>query len=175
MRPATIYILSAAGALLIALFAVRLSADALGMAVGMVFGVLSGVPTALLVMAANQRRPDDDAERDEEQWQYQQHAATNSQPRLPQPYTRQDHIYRWAADLDRGVTFVAQNRQWIAQRRGAEFWVVSGVSKYSFLDALSATRFCNDRTDIRGWLMATTDIDGRIVSLHDQSIMGLVI
>ena len=33
------------------LFASRLSADALGMAVGLVFGVLAGVPTALLVLA----------------------------------------------------------------------------------------------------------------------------
>lgn len=34
----------------------RLSPDALGMAVGLIFGVLAGVPTALLVMAANSGR-----------------------------------------------------------------------------------------------------------------------
>ncbi|NJN81633.1 MAG: hypothetical protein HC802_04650 [Caldilineaceae bacterium] len=34
----------------------RLSADALGMGVGLVFGVLAGVPTALLVMASGRRR-----------------------------------------------------------------------------------------------------------------------
>jgi hypothetical protein len=38
----------------------RLSADALGMAVGMVFGVLASVPMALLVLAANNRRMGDD-------------------------------------------------------------------------------------------------------------------
>ena len=38
------------------LFASRLSADALGMAVGLLFGVLAGVPTALLVLASSRRR-----------------------------------------------------------------------------------------------------------------------
>lgn len=44
------------------LFGSRLSADALGMAVGLIFGVLAGVPAALLVLAANRRpsRDDDD-------------------------------------------------------------------------------------------------------------------
>ena len=44
----------------------RLSADALGMAVGMSFGVLAGVPTALLVMAAGRRRRDNFEEDEEE-------------------------------------------------------------------------------------------------------------
>jgi hypothetical protein len=34
-----------------------LSADALSMAVGVLFGVLAGIPTALLVMASGQRPP----------------------------------------------------------------------------------------------------------------------
>ena len=34
----------------------QLSADALGMAVGVLFGILAGVPTALLVMASGRRR-----------------------------------------------------------------------------------------------------------------------
>jgi hypothetical protein len=38
-----------------------LSPDALSMAVGVLFGVLAGVPTALLVMAGNRRRAGDDA------------------------------------------------------------------------------------------------------------------
>ena len=36
----------------------RLSADAVGMAVGMVFGVLAGVPTALLVLAGGRGNAD---------------------------------------------------------------------------------------------------------------------
>lgn len=44
----------------------RLSADALGMAVGMVFGVLASVPVGVLVLAANNRRlGDDDCEDDD--------------------------------------------------------------------------------------------------------------
>lgn len=54
------------GGLLAWLFASRLSADALGMAVGLIFGVLAGVPTALLVLAANRRRTADYDEDDEE-------------------------------------------------------------------------------------------------------------
>lgn len=34
----------------------QLSSDALGMAVGLLFGIMAGVPTALLVMSANRRR-----------------------------------------------------------------------------------------------------------------------
>ncbi len=39
-----------------------LSSDALGMAVGMFFGVLAGIPTALLVLATGRRRTGDDEE-----------------------------------------------------------------------------------------------------------------
>lgn len=49
------------------LVAERLSPDAVGMAVGMLFGVLAGVPTALLMMAGNRRRRDED---DDEEQQY---------------------------------------------------------------------------------------------------------
>lgn len=42
--------------------AAMLSPDAVGMAVGMLFGVLAGIPTALLMMAGNRRRYDDDDE-----------------------------------------------------------------------------------------------------------------
>ena len=37
-----------------------LSSDALGMAVGVVFGVLAGIPSALLVLASSRRRDRDD-------------------------------------------------------------------------------------------------------------------
>jgi hypothetical protein len=35
----------------------RLSADAVGMAVGLMFGLLAGLPTLLLLLATNRRRP----------------------------------------------------------------------------------------------------------------------
>jgi hypothetical protein len=44
------------GGIMAWLFASRLSADALGMAVGLLFGVVAGIPTALLVLASNRRR-----------------------------------------------------------------------------------------------------------------------
>ncbi len=50
-----------------------LSSDALGMAVGVVFGVLAGVPAALLVLATNSRRREqEDDERYERHDRYQQ-------------------------------------------------------------------------------------------------------
>lgn len=68
MKQLAVLTLLIVGGLLAWLFASRLSADALGMAVGLVFGVLAGVPTALLVLAANRRRraeDDDDEDEDE--------------------------------------------------------------------------------------------------------------
>lgn len=44
----------------------RLSSDALGMAVGLLFGVLAGVPTLLLVLASQRHQPRrDDADDDD--------------------------------------------------------------------------------------------------------------
>jgi hypothetical protein len=40
----------------------QLSADALGMAVGVLFGVMAGVPTALMVMASGRRRAAEEEE-----------------------------------------------------------------------------------------------------------------
>lgn len=40
----------------------QLSADALGMAVGILFGVMAGVPTALMVMASGRRRAAEEEE-----------------------------------------------------------------------------------------------------------------
>ncbi|MCB9138804.1 MAG: hypothetical protein H6642_10700 [Caldilineaceae bacterium] len=39
----------------------RLSSDAISMGLGVIFGVMAGVPTAILVMAGNRRRERDDA------------------------------------------------------------------------------------------------------------------
>jgi hypothetical protein len=66
MKQLALLTLLIVGGLLAWLLGSRLSADALGMAVGLVFGVLAGVPTALLVLAANRRRPADDDEDDDE-------------------------------------------------------------------------------------------------------------
>ena len=55
----------------------KLSVDALGMAIGMTLGVLSGVPTAALVLLARRRDDEDD---------YQPHATIDQYPPV-QPYT----------------------------------------------------------------------------------------
>lgn len=68
------------------LFASRLSADALGMAVGLIFGVLAGVPAALLVLAANRRpsRDLDEVEEDEVRGRFG--------PPAPHPYGYQPPV-----------------------------------------------------------------------------------
>lgn len=60
----------------------RLSDDALGMAVGLLFGVLAGLPPALLVLAANRRPRYDD---DEEMYERYRRLAP-PQPQQPFPY-----------------------------------------------------------------------------------------
>ena len=66
MKQLAVLTLLLVAGLLAWLFASRLSADALGMAVGLVFGVLAGVPTALLVLAAGRRRRAEEDEEDED-------------------------------------------------------------------------------------------------------------
>jgi hypothetical protein len=63
----------------------QLSADALGMAVGVLFGVLAGVPMALMVMASGRRRA---AEEEEAPTRRRQHAQQQPQvgPQHPAYY-----------------------------------------------------------------------------------------
>jgi hypothetical protein len=60
----------------------RLSADAIGMALGVLFGVLAGLPVALLVLAANRRRD----RREEEEAYGTPHGAQGRQRALPPGY-----------------------------------------------------------------------------------------
>ncbi len=73
------------GGLLAWLFGSRLSADALGMAVGLLFGVLAGIPTALLVLASGRRRQaHEDDEQDEAPGRYgQPHTGGQTFPYQP--------------------------------------------------------------------------------------------
>ena len=63
-----------------------LSIDALAMAVGVVFGVLAGVPTALLVLASSRRQGRDDDDDDDQAPQtlnvYITHNTTNDHRQL---------------------------------------------------------------------------------------------
>ena len=84
-----------AGAALVGLLAwfmlTHLSSDALGMAIGFVFGVLAGIPAALLVLATSRRpaRDDDDDEDD-----YREQAR-----RYPEPYSYQPPVIVLAAPM----------------------------------------------------------------------------
>jgi len=62
----------------------QLSADALGMAVGVLFGVLAGVPMALMVMASGRRRAVDEEEAPTRRRQQQQ--QPQSGPQYPAQY-----------------------------------------------------------------------------------------
>lgn len=59
----------------------QLSADALGMAVGVLFGVMAGVPTALMVMASGRRR-----QAEEEEATTRRRQAAQNTPQYPAPY-----------------------------------------------------------------------------------------
>jgi hypothetical protein len=54
----------------------QLSSDAISMAVGVMFGVLAGVPTALLVLASSRRRGSD---REDEHEAFQRHGVQRGQ------------------------------------------------------------------------------------------------
>jgi hypothetical protein len=53
----------------------QLSADAIGMAVGVLFGVMAGVPMALMVMASGRRRAAEEEESTSRRRQQPQHTA----------------------------------------------------------------------------------------------------
>jgi len=79
------------------LFASRLSADALGMAVGLLFGVLAGVPTALLVLASSRRRQHEDDEDDDEVAPQGYGQSGYGQRAFGQPYPYQPPVIVLAA------------------------------------------------------------------------------
>ncbi len=65
----------------------QLSADALGMAVGVLFGVMAGVPMALMVMASGRRRAAEEEEttsrRRQQPHGMQQHGMPHGMPQHP--------------------------------------------------------------------------------------------
>lgn len=78
------------------IFATRLSADALGMVVGFIFGVLSALPVALVVLAATRpRRIDEDDDPDQLPAQAWQPPVVMPQP---QPWQRVPPVLFLVAD-----------------------------------------------------------------------------
>lgn len=124
----------------------RLSSDALGMAVGVVFGVLAGVPSALLVLASSRRQEDDDDLKEWgnvdgfREWQRQQ----QGERALP-PYPYQPPVIVLAAPVEQppvvnytdacsvtihkpvnAVPTIADRQRQIAAQRGGRVFRVVG-------------------------------------------------
>lgn len=115
----------------------RLSSDALGMAVGLVFGVLAGIPSALLVLASSRRRERDDddddnyraeAARYSERTQYcQPPVIVLAAPREQQPQTVNNYNYTDNRQVHVGSPMpllADREREVQAQRGGRVFKVV---------------------------------------------------
>lgn len=83
-----------------------LSSDALGMAVGLVFGVLAGLPTAALVLASRDQRDSQDANQ-----------MSNRQPR--QLWTQEQNHRRLAQ-----LQYEAEFEEWQRQRELPSYRVV---------------------------------------------------
>ena len=118
-------------------FGTRLSSDALGMAMGVVFGVLAGVPTALLVLASQRqqsRRPHDDdddyraeAQRYLQPPPYQPPVIVLVAPQEQQPQTVNNNTYNDNRQVHVGSTMpllADREREVQAQRGGRVFRVV---------------------------------------------------
>ena len=69
----------------------ELSPDALGMAVGMLFGVMAGIPTVLILLAS-QRRPDGHSSRSERP-QHQIQQQTPAPPQVVNNYHNHLHLH----------------------------------------------------------------------------------
>jgi hypothetical protein len=91
----------------------NLSSDALGMATGLVFGVLAGVPTALLVLASQRRRSYDDEGALDADRREQPPVIVLAAPRAEQPRAGDTH-YHYHAWPFAGPPPV----EWTAQQRG---------------------------------------------------------
>jgi hypothetical protein len=111
----------------------RLSSDALGMWVGVVFGMLAGIPTALLVMAGQRvRRPYDDDDDyspapygrlpDRQPFPYQPPVIVLAAPREQQPatYNNTYNDYRQVHVAQSGPPAIAQREAELARYQGQQ-------------------------------------------------------
>jgi hypothetical protein len=106
-----------------------LSSDALGMAVGVVFGVLAGIPAALLVLATNSRRREHEEEERDERYQRYQQRQDRQLPAYPyQPpviVVAGSQAPQPAPPLGQGPYFVPnQTNSWEPPRSERRFKVV---------------------------------------------------
>lgn len=123
----------------------RLSSDALGMAVGVVFGVLAGIPSALLVLASSRppRAYEEDDDDDADllaRWRMERYGPN------PQPFPYQPPVIVLAAPVEQkpqvvnngsitvhsgasSVPTIAARQQEVAAQRGGRVFRVVGIGE----------------------------------------------
>lgn len=118
----------------------RLSSDALGLAVGVMFGVLAGIPSALLVLASSRHQPrrpyddDDDDDYGEESllrtWHqpYQPPVIVLAAPVEQQPQTVNNYNYTDNRQVHVGspMPLLADREREVAAQRGGRVFKVVG-------------------------------------------------
>lgn len=106
-----------------------LSPDALSMAVGVLFGVMAGVPTALLVMAGSRRRSDEHGEPDRPR-QQQGLPGYGSVPgqmnHWPMPFAQQPPVIVVAGPQGMASQPSQQYAGWLPQEVPARHFTVVG-------------------------------------------------
>lgn len=112
----------------------RLSSDAIGMAAGVLFGMLAGIPSALLVLASSRRRErdDDDDDYGEESllrtWHqpYQPPVIVLAAPREQQPQTVNNYTYTDNRQVHVGASMplLADREREVAAQRERRFVVI---------------------------------------------------
>lgn len=114
-----------------------LSSDALGMAVGVVFGVLAGVPTALLVLASQrQRRPYDDDDdnfcsptrQTGQPYPYQPPIIVLAAPREDKPQTVNNYTDNRSVTIHtaQSMPLIADRQREVATQQGGRVFRVVG-------------------------------------------------
>ena len=140
MKQLSVVVVLMVGGVLVWLLGSRLSSDALGMAVGMTFGMLAGIPTALLVLVS-QRRCNRDDDYDSEQHRipppycqpYQPPVIVLAAPREQQPTTVNNYDNRSVTIHTgvQGMPLLADRQREIQQQAsGRRFKVVGETEEW---------------------------------------------
>lgn len=119
----------------------RLSSDALGMAAGVLFGMLAGIPSALLVLASSRRRERDDDDDDyraeaarylERPQYYQPPVIVLAAPREQQPQTVNNYNYTDNRQVHVGSSMpLIEDRQREVQAQRERRFVVVGDREWT--------------------------------------------
>jgi len=108
-----------------------ISSDALGLAIGVVFGVLAGLPTALLVLASNRRRESESGGQPRGQLPMGQMGYGPQAPVivLASPGMQPQQTF---ADPTAGQTPTADQNPWPQYRQERQFQFIGGEQESTF-------------------------------------------